>query len=202
MDAEIRAPFPGVVSATHTEVGAYLSVGTAVVTLINDIDLDIEADVPTSRLSGLAAGSIVGVRLGDCTSTTARLRAIIPNENPRTRTQPVRFTPNLAGLGKTLADNQSVTVLIPVGDARTAVTVSKDAIIERNGRMSVFVVRDGAAAPTAVTVGDGTGDRFIVRSGLKAGDTVVIRGNEDLRPGQRLIIIDRNASPANGRKKG
>jgi hypothetical protein len=31
---------------------------------------------------------------------------------------------------------------------------------------------------------------------------VVIRGNEDLRPGQRLIIIDRNASPANGRKKG
>lgn len=201
-DAEIRAPFPGVVSATHTEVGAYLSVGTAVVTLINDIDLDIEADVPTSRLSGLTAGSTVGVRLDDGTSTTARLRAIIPNENSRTRTQPVRFTPNLDGLGKTLADNQSVTVLIPVGDTRTALTVSKDAIIERNGRMSVFVVRDGAAEPTSVTVGDGSGDRFIVRSGLTAGDMVVIRGNEDLRPGQRLIIIDRSTSPANGREKG
>ncbi|CAN0592714.1 unnamed protein product, partial [Laminaria digitata] len=59
MDAEIRAPFPGVVSATHTEVGAYLSVGNPVVTIINDIDLDVEADVPTNRLAGLTNGSTV-----------------------------------------------------------------------------------------------------------------------------------------------
>jgi RND family efflux transporter MFP subunit len=191
-DAEIRAPFPGVVSATHTEVGAWLSVGNPVVTIINDTSLDIEADIPTGRLAGLTEGSRVGIRLDGGLSATAVLRAIIPDENPRTRTRPVRFTPNLSDIGKSLADNQSVTVLIPVGEARTAVTVSKDAIIERNGQMSVFVVRDGAAAPTPVTVGDGTGDRFIVRSGLNTGDTVVIRGNEDLRPGQRLIIIDRS----------
>jgi len=202
MDAEIRAPFPGVVSATHTEVGAYLSVGNPVVTIINDIDLDVEADVPTNRLAGLTNGSTVGIRLDDGTKTTAKLRAIIPNENSRTRTQPVRFTPKLADLGKTLADNQSVTVLIPVGELRTAVTVAKDAIIERGGQMSVFVVRNGAAAPTPVTVGDGTGNRFIVRSGLNPGDKVVIRGNEGLRPGQRLIIIDQGKSSANDKTKG
>lgn len=202
LDADIRAPFPGVVSDTHTEVGAYLSVGNPVVTIINDIDLDVEADVPTNRLAGLTSGSTVGLRLDDGTKTTARLRAIIPNENSRTRTQPVRFTPDVAGLGKTLADNQSVTVLIPVGELRTAVTVSKDAIIERGGNMSVFVVRDGAAVPTPVTVGDGTGNRFIVRTGLKPGDDVVVRGNEGLRPGQRLVIIEPGKAPANNRVKG
>ena len=201
-DAEIRAPFPGVISATHTEVGAWLSVGDPVVTIINDTSLDIEADIPTGRLAGLKPGTKIGIRLDEGINATAVLRAIIPNENPRTRTRPVRFTPDLSGVGKSLADNQSVTVLIPVGEARTAVTVSKDAIIERNGQMSVFVVRDGAAAPTPVTVGEGTGDRFIVRDGLQAGDSVVIRGNEDLRPGQRLIIIDPNTSPADDRAKG
>jgi RND family efflux transporter MFP subunit len=198
-DTEIEAPFPGVVSETHTEVGAYLSVGAQVVTIINDTNLDIEADVPAKRLAGLTPDSIVGVRLDDGSQTTARLRAIVPSENPRTRTRPVRFTPDTSRITKALANNQSVTVLIPVGNARTAITVSKDAIIERAGRMTVFVVQNGTAQPTPVTVGDGSGDRFIIRSGLKPGDQVVIRGNEQLRLGQRLIILDEGNVPSNNR---
>lgn len=189
LDAEIRAPFPGVISATHTEVGAYLTVGNPVVTLINDLNLDIEADVPTSRLVALTPGVVIAVRLDENTVLRANVRAVVPSENPRTRTRPVRFTPRFDELDRQLADNQSVTVMIPVGEARKAITVSKDAVIERNGSMMVFVVRNGAAQPTPVTVGDGTGDRFIVRGGLKAGDMVVIRGNEGLRPGQRLNIL-------------
>ncbi|MBT5571011.1 MAG: efflux RND transporter periplasmic adaptor subunit [Alphaproteobacteria bacterium] len=201
-DAEIRTPFPGVVSETHTEVGAYLSVGAPVATIINDTNLDIEADVPSNRLAGLTPGTVVGVRLDDGDRTTAQLRAIVPSENPRTRTRPVRFTPDTTKIAKALANNQSVTVLIPVGNARTAVTVSKDAIIERAGRMTVFVFNNGTAQPRPVTVGDGTGDRFVIRSGLKPGDQVVIRGNEQLRPGQRLIILKKDNVSANKGERG
>ena len=201
-DAEIRAPFPGVVSETHTEVGAYLSVGNPVVTLINDTNLDIEADVPTNRLAGLTPGTAVSVRIDSEETKRATVRAVVPDENPRTRTRPVRFTPIVTGPKSGFADNQSVTVLVPVGDARTAVTVSKDAIIERGGNMMVFAVRNGVAAPTPVTVGDGVGSRFVVTGGLKPGDQVVVRGNEGLRPGQRLNIITLGGAPANGRGGG
>ena len=201
-DAEIPAPFPGVVSETHTEVGAYLSLGNAVVTLINDRNLDIEADVPSGRLRGLTSGVMVDVRLDDGSMLKAKVRAVVPSENSRTRTRPTRFTPVMDGVTKSFADNQSVTVMIPVGDAQKAVTVAKDAIIERNGRMTAFVVRDGAAQPTPVTVGDGTGNRFVVLSGLKPGDKVVTRGNEGLRPGQRLNIISQASAPASGRSGG
>lgn len=195
-DAEIRAPFPGVISETHTEVGSYVSIGSPVVTIINDTALDIEADVPASRLGGVTPGTVVSIRLDNDAQIQATVRAVVPSENPRTRTRPVRFTPQL-GDG-TYADNQSVTVLIPVGDARTAVTVAKDAVIERNGSMSVFVVRNGAAAPVPVTVGDGVGNRFVVMSGLSAGDKVVVQGNEGLRPGQRLNIVNPAQSPRGG----
>ncbi len=195
-DAEIRAPFPGVISETHTAVGSYLSIGSPVVTIINDNALDIEADVPSGRLKGIKPGTVVSIRLDNEAQIRATVRAIVPSENPRTRTRPVRFTPEL-GDGA-YADNQSITVLLPVGNARTAVTVSKDAVIERNGSMSVFVVRNGAAAPVPVTVGEGVGDRFVVTSGLSAGDKVVIRGNEGLRPGQRLNIVSPAKSPRGG----
>ena len=201
-DAEIRAPFPGVVSATHTEVGAYLALGNPMVTLINDLDLDIEADVPASRVIGLTPGAMVSVRLDDGSIIKAKVRAVVPDENPRTRTRPARFTPIFEGKTKSLANNQSVTVMIPVGATRTAVTVAKDALIERNGQTLAFVVSNGTARPAPTTVGDGTGNRFVVLSGLKPGDRVVIRGNEGLRTGQRLNIIEQPGAPANGRSGG
>ena len=48
----------------------------------------------------------------------------------------------------------------------------------------VFVVEKGAAQPRDVTIGEGVGGRFVVRNGLKAGEVVVVRGNERLFPGQ------------------
>ena len=46
------------------------------------------------------------------------------------------------------------------------------------------------------------GNNKVVLSGLKPGDRVVILGNEGLRPGQRLNIIEQPGAPANGRSGG
>ena len=200
-DSEILAPYPGVVSAKHTEVGAYLNVGSPVVTLINDRDIEIEADIPGNRLGGLASGTALRVTLDDGSQSIAVVRALIPDENPRTRTRPVRLMPNFTELKKPLATNQSVTVHVPIGAVRTVTTVSKDAIVRRGGNVLVFVVRDGNGQPQPVKLGESVGNRFVVTSGLKAGDRVVVRGNENLRPGQRLRISG-GPTPANGVRGG
>lgn len=201
-DSEVRAPYPGVVSKKHTEVGAYLNIGSPVVTLINDLDIEIEADIPGNRLGGLARGTSVRVTLDDKSEHVAIVRAIIPDENPRTRTRPVRFDPKFTDLAKPLATNQTVTVHVPIGVPRTVTTVSKDAIVRRGGNVLVFVVRDGKGEPQPVTLGESVGNRFVVTSGLKAGDRVVVRGNENLRPGQRLRISGEPATSAPGARAG
>ncbi|MHA1570368.1 MAG: efflux RND transporter periplasmic adaptor subunit [Alphaproteobacteria bacterium] len=195
-DAEIRAPFAGVVSEKHTEVGAYLAVGSPVVTLLNDDDLEIEAAVPTDRLGGLANGAVVQVTLDDGTLHSAIVRAVVPQENPRTRTRPVRLTPAFDRPTKPLAANQSVTVAIPVGAARQVVTVHKDAIVRRGGGAIVFVVVDDAVQLRPVDLGDAAGGRFTVLSGLRPGEKVVTRGNESLRPGQSVRVGGAAKGPA------
>ncbi len=201
-DSEVRAPYPGVVSVKHTEVGAYLNIGSPVVTLINDRDIEIEADIPGNRLAGLARGTSIRVTLDDRSEHNAVVRAIIPDENPRTRTRPVRFEPRFTDLTKPLATNQTVTVHVPIGEPRTVTTVSKDAIVRRGSEVLVFVVRDGNGQPQPVTLGDSVGNRFVVTSGLQAGDRVVVRGNENLRPGQRLRITGDLDTPAPGGRAG
>jgi RND family efflux transporter MFP subunit len=201
-DALIRAPYQGVVSARQVSPGAYVRVGDPVVTLIDDSELEIEADVPTERLAGLQPGAVVGLTLDDGSRHDASVRAVVPEENPMTRTRTVRFAATFGETAKPLAVAQSVTLDLPMGAAREVVTVHKDAVIQQAGGAVVFVIDERAADVRPVQLGEAVGGRFEVVGGLEAGDLVVIRGNERLRPGQEVTWPEApqaDAEPAGAR---
>ncbi|MED5360737.1 MAG: efflux RND transporter periplasmic adaptor subunit, partial [Pseudomonadota bacterium] len=72
--------------------------------------------------------------------------------------------------------------------ADRVLTVHKDAVTTRGNGKFVVVINANKAKPTKVELGDAVGDRFTVTSGLKQGDIVVVRGNETLRPGQKVTF--------------
>ena len=185
-DAEVRAPYPGVVTSRQTEAGAYLNLGDPVVSLLNDQDLEIEADVPFKRLAGVPSGARVRFSLDEAEVFDALVRAIGAEENPQTRTRVVRFQPLFDKPRRSLAEGQSVTLILPAGPAREIVSVHKDAVIRQAGSAIVFIVTGSAAEIRPVTLGDSNGVRFEVLHGLEAGDLVVVRGNERLQPGQAV----------------
>ena len=188
-DTEIRAPFPGVVSEKHTDVGTYLRVADRIVTVINDRDIEIETEVPSDRLQGVKIGRKVNFRLDDGTRHQASVRAIVPQENLRTRTRPIRFTPDFNGISKELAVNQSLTVDIPLTAADNVVTVHKDAIVRSGTKSFVYVVKGNVARRKEVSLGDAVGARFVVLGGVKAGEKVVVRGNETLGRGGLVQVV-------------
>lgn len=183
-DTRIVAPYSGVVTQRHTEVGAHVDVGDTVVSLLDDRNLEVEADVPAERIGGLVPGTPVTIHI-DGRHVRATVRAVVPEENPLTRTRAVRFALELGDFPH-LAANQSVTVELPAGVSRTVVTVHKDAILNRKGRTMAVVVTDDTAEIRPVRLGASVGSRFEVLDALKPGDVVVVRGNERLRPGQKI----------------
>ena len=188
-DAIILAPYDGVVSIRHVSKGAYVSVGNPVVTLIGDQTMEVEVDVQTDRVAGLSATTeVIVVAAGDL-KFKARVRAIVPEENPRTRTRAVRLTPVFTSKTLNFAANQSVTLLLPAGSERSVITVNKDAILNRMGKRQVVMAIDGKTQMREVMLGQAAGNRFVVRSGLKPGDLVVIRGNERLPPGTAITFV-------------
>ena len=187
-DATIRAPYDGVVTVEHLAAGAYARVGDPIVTLMNDSDVEIEADVPVDRLPALPPGTSVEAEVQNGGDIVVTVRAVVPEENPRTRTRAVRFTVEAGALDYAIAANQSVLLHIPIGGSRKVLTVSKDAIVRIGERRQVFVVIDGKALAKTVQLGESVGSRYQVLQGLSDGDTVVVRGNESLRSGQPVQI--------------
>lgn len=187
-DTEILAPYDGVISQRLSEAGSYARDGDALVRMIADQTLEVEADVPSSRLLGLTSGAAVEVVLDDGTLIGATVRAVIPDENPLTRTRAVRFIPRLGDISTPLANEQSVTVMVPIGAPRLIVSVHKDAIIQRADGAMVFVVSDGQAQSRPIILGEAVGNRYEVLKGLIEGEKTVVRGNERLRPGASVRI--------------
>jgi RND family efflux transporter MFP subunit len=196
-NAEIRAPFDGVVIERAAQPGAYLALGAAVATLLDVGDLEIEADIPTEYIGGLEPGMVLSAMIGRDILLDATMRAVIPEEAVTTRTRPVRFAVDLTGYLDQLASGQSVTLRVPTAEARSALTISKDAVIQSPRGWLVYVAVDGQAQPRVVELGASAGDRLEALSGVGPGDYVVVRGNERLRPGQPI-----DARLANGDKLG
>lgn len=185
-ETEVLAPYDGVVAGRHTEVGAHVNPGDPVVSMLDDQCLEIEADVPRQRASGMTPGLQVAYDTGG-EHIAAHVRAVVPDENPLTRTRRARFVPEIPPRSSVVA-GQTVTVWLPQEEGRDELSVHKDAVLNRKGKHMVFVVKDGKAEPRVVHLGDAVGSRFVVRDGLADGDLAVVRGNERLRPGQAVRL--------------
>ncbi|MEM7044499.1 MAG: efflux RND transporter periplasmic adaptor subunit [Pseudomonadota bacterium] len=194
-DMVITAPYDGVVTRKMVNPGAYVRLGDTVLSLVDDSALEIEADVPVEQLQGLTPDADVSVTIAG-ERQMATVRAIVPEENPLTRTRAVRFTPTTTPTVGELAVAQSVTLDIPIGTTREVATVNKDGVIRRPNGAIVFLVKDAAATPQPVRLGAAVDGRFEVIDGLGDGDLVVIRGNERLRPGQPVTYPGAPEEPA------
>ncbi|HWZ99713.1 MAG TPA: efflux RND transporter periplasmic adaptor subunit [Candidatus Dormibacteraeota bacterium] len=100
--------------------------------------------------------------------TTGSIRIVCAFPNPKNILRPGQF-------GRVRA----------AGDVRLgALLVPQRAVTELQGSYQVFVVgADGKANVRAVTVGERVGTMWIVESGLKAGENVVVEGVQKIRDG-------------------
>ncbi|MDX1389816.1 MAG: efflux RND transporter periplasmic adaptor subunit [Acidobacteriota bacterium] len=189
----IRAPFQGVVTEIHTEVGEWISQGDPVVRLSNLSTLEIVLEVPERYFPLLTLGdaatatieAMPGVKLD------GKIFALVPSADTEARTFPVIVrAPNPRGA---VGGGMLARVSLSLASGSDVLLVPKDAIVRQAQRQTVFIVEDGAVRAVPVRTGRATGNRVEVHGELSAGDEVVIRGNERLAPGQKVRVETKTA---------
>ncbi|MGE5325479.1 MAG: hypothetical protein ACM3NO_00455, partial [Deltaproteobacteria bacterium] len=73
----------------------------------------------------------------------------------------------------------------PAGET---LSIPRSAVIEKDGKSSVFVVNGSHVLLKEVELGRDLGDRVEVSTGIGANDQVVISGPEGLSSGQRVKV--------------
>jgi HlyD family secretion protein len=196
----IRAPFDGVVLTKHANVGDVITPFTsameakgAVVTMADMSTLEVEADVSESSLHQVRVGQPCEIQLDAIPDArfSGTVSRIVPTVDRTKATVLVKV--GFDQLDPRVLPDMSAKVAflsrpLTAHEKQPRTVVNAAAVIERDGRPAAFAVRDGRAAQIALVTGERIGDLLEIKSGLKVGDSVVLKPGARLKNGARVTL--------------
>jgi RND family efflux transporter MFP subunit len=194
----VRAPFAGVVSRKLAEDGQWVQRGDALLELVDSDVLRVDVPVPQNRYADVVAGTPAIVffdALPDVVVETAVATRLAVGD-PAARTFLARI--EIANPEQVFAPGMSARVELNPGrhNQESVLNVPRDALVRRDdGAYAVWRIREQGGDVTVeslpVDVRRFTGDLAVIAPGaVVAGDRLVVRGNEGLRPDQAVRIVE------------
>ncbi|MFP5307279.1 MAG: efflux RND transporter periplasmic adaptor subunit [Gammaproteobacteria bacterium] len=189
-EAEIRAPFDGVVSARHIKVGNTIQLGSPAFRITRMDSLQAQIFVPERDIHKLAPGQPAGLVVDAWPDKvfTGRILRVNPVVDAGTGTVKVtvamapeqpELKPGMFGRVEILYDRHDQALLIP-----------KDAVLTEDAQHSVFVVSDGRARRRPITVGYSDASHYEVLDGISAGEQLVVTGQASLRDDSKVEVVN------------
>jgi RND family efflux transporter MFP subunit len=203
----IKAPFAGRIVSKDAQVGEMVSpisagggfTRTGIATIVDMKSNEIEVDVNESYIAKVKDKQRVEAKLDaypdDKDKYTAHVRTIIPSADRQKATVKVRIS--IDKLDSKVLPDMGVKVAFleeaapKKKDPNTVVAkaiIPLGAVRKDGGRTYVLLVKNGALERRGVSLGTERGTDVDILAGVNAGDTLVVKGPEDLKDGQAVEI--------------
>lgn len=184
-EASIVSPIAGTISSVNSAVGEIVGPQTATVVVSDISNVRALVYVPAEKINTISVGDAVQVKIAAAdTSSIGKVSNVSP-VSVNGKGYPVEITvgnselklkPGMVSEVMFIDDQQSKGTIIPA-----------KALVEKDGKIFVYVVEDGHAKLTEVEVGQTTDSQVSVKSGLNANDKVVTTKVEVLEDGMNII---------------
>ncbi|HYW99822.1 MAG TPA: efflux RND transporter periplasmic adaptor subunit [Candidatus Elarobacter sp.] len=201
----IRAPFSGIVVSKDAQVGEMVSpisagggfTRTGIATIVDMHSNEFEVDVNESYIARVEPGQDVKAVLDAYPDRDipSKVRTVIPSADRQKATVKVRISiPNLEKYNFILPDMgvkvsfEGPPQAAPAKGPEALSYVPKGAIRTDGGTSFVFLVKDGKVERRAVNVGLDRGTDVAILAGVTPGDSLVVKGPENLRNGDKVEI--------------
>lgn len=198
----IRAPFDGTILNKNANVGEVITAlggaaGSrgAVVTLADMTSLQVEADVSESAIQKIQENQPVEISVSAISDKKYKgiVNKIIPTADRAKGTVQVkirfddideRVLPEMGAKVNFLKINTVVNEI----ESKPKLLIPQTAIQTKNGKKTVFVVKDNAAQETAVSTGTILGEYVEITNGLMNGDVIILAPSDNIQQGSKVQI--------------
>jgi RND family efflux transporter MFP subunit len=194
--AKLRAPFNGLVAERLSNQGEFVSSGTAIIRLVETDNLEASLYAPITSYQFLQQAQRLAVSsaLG---KGTAPIKALVPAANERSHLMQVRLDMSAFNWPVGLA----IKVAVANGKSQHVIAVPRDALVlRREGTSVVRINSENKAEHIPVKLGVAAGELIEIIGAVNVGDKIVVRGAENLRPGQAVQIKASNDNLVSGKE--
>mgnify|MGYP002783577564 FL=1 len=184
--ATIKAPFDGVVTARHADLGAFIPAGGtgtagAVVTIAELSTLRAEVPVPEMEARFMKPGTLARIIGQEWEGKISRSAQTI---DPRSATMKVEV--DLANADGKWIDGAYVKVQLAAETHTNALLAPASAVLIEKVSSSVFLFKDGKSVKTPVTMGFNDGKNIEILSGLQGEEALIVLTGLTLTDGQAV----------------
>lgn len=186
-DCVIRAPFEGVVTEKKVSPGAFVRRGQAVAGLMKVAPLRAELSIPESAITAVKVGQGVTLEVQAFPGRTfeGRIAYVGPSIRSEARTLVVEaVVPNPK---RELKPGFFVSASIQLPATEPTLLAPVAAIVSESGLSRAYVLGDGRVSERLVSLGERHGDLVAVRTGLAAGERVVLSPDRRLQDGLEVV---------------
>ena len=185
--SKILSPIDGNIVNIDAQVGALISKGKILASILSTQFKEIETNLRSDLASEVKIGSKVDI-FSKKAKFSGKVRGIVNIENVRTGTRKLRISLNEDLPTNINAQGTRFSLYIPFGDIKPRLLIPKDALIPSANKQIVYIFDKGLAKKKFIQSGVSVGDKIEILKGLEEGQLVVVKGNENLRPNQEIQI--------------
>lgn len=183
-DAFVKAPISGVIQTRTVQTGQYVQTGTVLATLVRRDPLLLRFRVPERDAARIKPGQKASFRVReDGREFAAKVVHVAESADDTSRL--VDITAHIEdSVDKALRPGSFAEITVPVASAGEAPVIPVAAVRPSERGFLAYVVEGDKAVERILTLGMRSADgRVEVLSGLKGGETLVVRGAEALSNG-------------------
>jgi HlyD family secretion protein len=180
----VRAPVDGFVGTLNVQNRSVVAANTPLMTLVDLSKLEVELEVPETYVADMGIGMTAEIQLGD-TRATGKLSALSPEVVKNQVLARVRFD---GAQPKGLRQSQRVSARLLIEEKPNVMMVPRGPFVESEGGRFAYVMQNGIAVRTPITLGATSVTAVEILSGVKVGDKVVVAGTDTFNNAARVSI--------------
>ena len=187
----IKSPIDGILDNIEPAIGEYVSPGTVVARIVDLSKVKIYVNIPENNVKYLNIGQKVDVFVAENNEKILPKKGVINFisvvSDPKTLTHKVRVD---VDIDRNIRPGRIVRVSFEKHIFTNSMITDMYAVIERDGKAYVFINKDGVAEEREVILGEMIGKKVILVSGVQPGEEIVIKGQQFLKNGSPLNIVE------------
>ena len=199
----VSTPRAGIIQKRYYQEGFYAKVGTALFNIADISTLLAKIDVPEGYVASVAPGGVVDFTIpsmaGDDKSARGTITRVAPVADSASRTFEAEVS--IDNSDGRLKGGVYADAVITTKSKDNVLTVPFSAIVMRDDQRTVYVVENDTAVRRVVTTGYIGDDLVEILGGITENDLVIAGGQNKLREGSTVKVVDRLDGDSSGESK-
>ncbi|MCY6485236.1 efflux RND transporter periplasmic adaptor subunit [Clostridium aestuarii] len=188
-DMTVTSPIQGIVASINIEKGEIASSAQPAVTIVNMDKVYLEVNVTEKLINKLQKGSEVKLEIPSAGESEfiGKIYTVSPSADSRTNLYTIKV--EITNKDHKIKPGMFAKVQFNADAKKDVLLIKSEAVTVNNEKKVIYVINNGKAEEKEVEVGLDNGQYVEIKSGIQAGDVIIVKGQNYVENNSKIKVI-------------